>query len=120
MIEEEHTPADPQGKIDPRFMKINRYLCQHYNEAVTLRQLADIFEINPVYLSNMYSKHFSIPPIKHLQQIKMRKAQELLGTTDLCIKDISHHLGYISPSQFSGLFKRYFGCTPVQYRRKVT
>jgi len=55
--------------------------------------------------------------MKHLQVMRMKKASELLKETSISIKEIAVSLGYVSSSQFSLIFKRYFFCTPVEYRR---
>lgn len=105
------------GQIDLRMIKVNRYLRNHHEEVITLQQLADLIQCNPVYLSNTYSKIFNISPIKHLQKMKMTKAKALLNLTDMSVQKISQQVGYISASQFSDLFKKHHGVTPIQFRR---
>lgn len=105
------------GQMDPRLIKVNRYLRNHCEEAITLQQLADLIQCNPVYLSNMYSKIFHISPIQHLQKMKMENAKKLLSFTDMNVGEVSQRLGYASPSQFSDLFKRHYQVTPLQFRR---
>lgn len=111
------TPPDLHGQIDPRLIKINRYLRNHCEEVITLQQLADLIQCNPVYLSNMYSRVFHISPIKDLQKMKMEKAKKLLHSSDMSVGEVSQRLGYISASQFSDLFKRHYGVTPLLFRR---
>lgn len=106
------------GKIDTRLININRYIRHNYSEPITLTLLADLIQCNPVYLSNSYSKVFKISPIKHLLQIRMNKAEILLTSSNDSIATIASKLGYVSSSQFSYLFRRFHGMTPVQYRRK--
>ncbi|KAF6625156.1 helix-turn-helix transcriptional regulator [Paenibacillus sp. DRB1-1] len=106
------------NKIDPRLIKINQYLITHCEENITLHNLADLIQCNPVYLSNRYSKVFHISPIKHLQTMKMEKAKKLLCYTDMYISEVAQRLGYISASQFTNLFKRHFGITPLLFRKK--
>lgn len=107
----------PVGKIDRRLIVVNRYIRDHFMEPLTLQILAYQISCNPVYLSNTYSKIFGISPIKYLQKLKMAKACEWLVQTDWSIREISNKLGYVSNSQFAGLFKRYHGISPVEFRR---
>ncbi|PWW07338.1 AraC-like DNA-binding protein [Paenibacillus cellulosilyticus] len=111
------SPAMAQGKIDKRLIIVHRYIRLNYGEPLTLQLLADLINCNPVYLSNTYTKLFKITPMKYLQVTRMKKASELLKETNMSIKDITTHLGYVNNSQFSTIFKRYFSCTPVEYRR---
>lgn len=108
--------AAPTGRIDPRLLTVNRYIREHYMLPLTLQTLADLIQCNPVYLSNTYAKVFRISPIKYLQQLKMSKAQDWLLNTNWDISDIANRLGYVSSSQFTELFKRYYGETPTKYR----
>lgn len=110
---------EPSGKIDNRLIMVNRYIRQHYSDPLNLQILADLIMCNPIYLSNTYSKVFLIPPMKYLQNIRMKKARELLKNTKISIKDITVCLGYVSSSQFSSVFKHYNGCTPLEYRRSA-
>ncbi|KKJ75819.1 hypothetical protein WH95_16465 [Kiloniella litopenaei] len=54
-----------------------------------------------------------------LQQIRMELAINLLLETEESITDIALTVGYSNPSHFSQLFKRYYKCTPKQYRYKA-
>ncbi|WP_438431733.1 helix-turn-helix domain-containing protein [Gorillibacterium sp. sgz500922] len=109
-------PKAPSNRIDSRLIKVNRYLRQNHEKIITLQDLAALIDCNPVYLSNRYSMVFNMSPMKHLQQMKIEKAKELLATTKLKVSLISQRLGYISTSQFSLLFKRYTGYTPTEFR----
>ena len=102
--------------IDSRLIRINRYIRKNYAQPLTLVFLAEMIGCTPVYLSNTYSRVFKVPPIKHIQMIRMKMARELLIENDLTIKEIARSLGYISSSQFSVIFKRYYCSTPLEFR----
>lgn len=48
----------------------------------------------------------------------MRRAQELLETTFLSVKEIMAKVGVTDESHFVRDFKRFHGCTPAQYRAR--
>ena len=50
---------------------------------------------------------------------RMKKAKELLSTTDRSIRDIALAVGYSNISYFSRQFKRSQGKTPLEFRRSV-
>lgn len=111
-------PQDTQerkNRIDPRLIHVNRYIRKNYNLTLTLQDLAKIAGVHPTYLSNTYSKVFKISPIFFVNQLRMKKATELLGQP-LTLNKIASMLGYNSLSQFSSIFKRFFHKTPTQYR----
>ena len=48
----------------------------------------------------------------------MKKATELLVTTELTIDSISQEVGYQNPFVFSNAFTKWIGWRPSEYRRK--
>ncbi|MEZ9902999.1 AraC family transcriptional regulator [Vibrio breoganii] len=50
--------------------------------------------------------------------LKMNKAKELLLDSSNSIESIAFALNYISSANFCRAFKKYSGCTPLQYRQK--
>jgi AraC-like DNA-binding protein len=106
------------GFIDTRLLIVNRYIRKSYKEAITLDILGKLIHFNPVYLSNTYSKVFGIPPIKHLQLVRIEATKNLLVQTTDSIKEISTQVGYLSTWQLNHYFKRTVGITPIEYRLK--
>ncbi|WP_308722808.1 helix-turn-helix transcriptional regulator [Paenibacillus polysaccharolyticus] len=113
------TQQESQKKIDKRLIVVHRYIRKHFAEPLTLQILADLIECNPVYLSNSFSKIFDVSPMKYLQQVRMQRACTLLKESSMNIKELTTVIGYISNSQFSSIFKKYFSCTPAEYRRNA-
>lgn len=106
------------GQIDIRLIVVNRFIREHYYKPLSLQGLADLVECNPVYLSNTYSRVFDVSPIKHMRNIRMKKAEELVKNSSIRINCIASQLGYTSVSQFINLFKQYYSKSPMQYREQ--
>nr|QQZ47033.1 putative AraC-family transcriptional regulator [Escherichia coli] len=68
----------------------------------------------------IYNNHAIITFKKLLLDFKMKKAAELLKTTNKSITMISSELGYVYASYFIKVFKNYFGVTPKQFLKKFT
>ena len=54
---------------------------------------------------------------EYLQDIRLKKARQLLEETDLSVADIAEQVGYHNKGYFYKLFTRKYGVTPAQYRR---
>lgn len=104
------------GKMDKRLIYINRYIRKNYSNYVSLHDLADLINCSPSYLSNSYSHVFNISPIKHLQALRIEKAKKLLISGDENCSDIAYLIGYSSLAQFSTIFKKVTGFSPLNYR----
>ncbi|WP_442955700.1 helix-turn-helix transcriptional regulator [Paenibacillus sp. IITD108] len=107
------------SKFDTRIIKINRLIRRSYGQPLCLQYMADLISCHPTYLSNTYKKIFGISPIKHLQQIRLERAADLLQKEEFKITDISRRVGYISTSQFIEAFRKKYGCTPKLYQTRL-
>lgn len=57
--------------------------------------------------------------LDYLNGLRLRTARELLQQSNLTVAEIAQTVGIGDPGYFGRLFKRQFGDTPAQYRRKV-
>lgn len=52
----------------------------------------------------------------YLADYRMGRAAELLGRTEMTVRDIAAAVGYRQPAQFAKAFRRRYGCSPSEYR----
>lgn len=97
--------------------QVEQYIQTHYQEDLTLTDLADIAYLNPNYLSNMFSSVTGCTLNKYIKNIRMQKAQELLLNTNMKITDISESVGFHNTSYFCKSFQKMFGTTPERFRQ---
>ena len=62
---------------------------------------------------------WDVAALTHHVKEGIAKAKELLGTTDLGVKDVSLACGYADSSYFARVFKRLVGQTPSDYRQSI-
>ena len=48
----------------------------------------------------------------------MRKASELLTGSRISVSEVTEQVGYINQSKFAAAFKKQFGISPLEYRRR--
>jgi AraC-like DNA-binding protein len=65
------------------------------------------------YLLENYNKTF----IELKNEARMSYAKNKLLYTNLSITEISELIGYSSIEHFTNAFKRYFGLSPLKYRK---
>ncbi len=98
---------------------IRLYINEHYAEGLTLKILADVFYLHPIYLSHIFKEKTGTNYLDYLTEIRMEKAKEFLKNQEYKIYNISQKVGYENPCYFSKLFKNYTGMTPKKYRDSV-
>lgn len=62
----------------------------------------------------------SYSPNEYVRIIRLKKAAELLKTTELNISEIAYKVGFNDPFYFSRCFKEQFDVTPTQFRNNKT
>ena len=94
------------------------YLDNHFNEKISLDQIAKNMYLSPFYISKIFKSETGDTPINHLIRVRMERARELLDQKkDASIQDIALCVGYDDAYHFSKLFKKHFGQSPSQYRK---
>ena len=95
------------------------YMKAHYADKITLGTVAGYVSFNPEYFSRMFMKETGLNFVTYLNNLRMRKAVELLEKTDKKIYEIAEQVGYSSVSYFSTAFKKTFGQNPNEYQLQV-
>ncbi|MBD7971214.1 helix-turn-helix transcriptional regulator [Paenibacillus gallinarum] len=93
------------------------YIFNHIFGQISIKDLADMVHLNPVYLSQLFKKETNKPLGKYIQDEKIKEAQKLLIHSEHSVADICMLLQFNDQSYFSSMFKKYTGLTPNQYRR---
>lgn len=95
------------------------YIIRHYNEAITQSDVAEALGITPAYLSNIFHENTGESYMRFLTRIRMSQAALLLRSDEkLTIQQIAEMTGYLSDKHFIGVFKKFFGVTPNEFRRE--
>lgn len=82
----------------------------------TVDMLADKLKISRTALSAKCKTYFSLTPNEVIRDVRLRKAVELMKTTDMNIQQISIEIGIADQRYFSRVFKQKYGVTPSEYR----
>lgn len=109
-----------QSKIemeDNRIAKTVLYIRKHLNEAIELEKLAEISCLSKDHFIRLFKKELGTTPLQYINQKKIEKAQLLLITEELAVKEIAFQLAFENYSYFNRLFKKITGVTPQEYRR---
>lgn len=100
--------------------QIVNYFDDHYNEKISLDQIAENMYLSPFYISKIFKSETGDTPIRHLINIRLEKAKELLveGYSG-SIQEVAASVGYEDAYHFSKLFKKRYGISPSQARKKA-
>jgi AraC-like DNA-binding protein len=98
--------------------KIINYLNENYENKISLDQIAHNMYLSPVYISKIFKEETGESPINYLIKIRLEKARDILLNSDSgSIKSIANSVGYEDVYNFSKLFKKYYGISPLYYKK---
>ena len=90
----------------------------YFQEGLSLSDVAQAVHVSPVYLSIMFKKERNINFSSFLTEVRMKKAMELLRSSDLKSYEVAERVGYSNPQYFSVCFKKYSGCSPSEFKKQ--
>jgi len=99
---------------DPRILGICQSLQQQPDDASTLADWAERFQVNVKTIQRLFLAQTGMTFGQWRQQARLLRALELLAGGERII-DIALSLGYESPSAFSTMFRKHFGRMPSQF-----
>ena len=112
--------VNPEG--DQSATKIVRdalnYIKKHYNENISLTDVAEHVNVNKSYLCDVFKKEQKVTILQYMTNLRIEKAKELLLHTDMKMYEISVEVGYNDYTYFSQIFKRNTGSTLSEFRKK--
>ena len=109
--------AQPKAEInDDRIQKVLSYIRKNIYKTIDIDSLAAISYLSKDPFIRLFRKEVNNTPLQYINQKKIEKAQLILITDSMPIKNISYLLAYEDHSYFNRLFKKLTGVTPQQYR----
>ena len=93
-------------------------LNQYHRASLTIAELASHIGLHRSYLTRLFKDQFRISPQDFLIQVRMHKAKDLLQQTDFPVTVIGSSVGYADVFTFSKTYKKFFGRSPTQERKR--
>ncbi len=81
--------------------------------------LAALISLSPSRFRHLFKAETGMTPARYLKEFRLRKAERMLQTTFLSVKQIVKLIGLGSHSNFVHDFRRIHGMTPTAYRRLI-
>ncbi|WP_406944976.1 helix-turn-helix domain-containing protein [Halobacillus sp. SY10] len=109
---------DENPKHSPLVERTQKHIFQNLTKDLTLKGIAETLNVNPNYLSGIFTKEKGVSITQFINQQRVKEAKELLCITQHSLMDISILLGYNSQSYFTRVFKSIEGIGPKEFRQK--
>ncbi|MGE7911601.1 AraC family transcriptional regulator [Lysinibacillus xylanilyticus] len=94
------------------------YLHAHYQEKISLENLAAHVFLSREECSRFFKKMVGMTPFTYLLHYRLRKSMELLRDSEQSITTIATTTGFSTVSYYIEKFKKYTGYSPHVYRKQ--
>ncbi|UKS26912.1 response regulator [Paenibacillus sp. HWE-109] len=99
------------------FAQMVKYIDNHYQDELYLKDLSVKFLINQVYCCQLFKKVLGKTFSGYVTDLRIKKACELLKRSELSIEEIATKVGYFDYYYFNKVFKKQCGITPTKFRK---
>lgn len=101
-----------------RLQPVLQYVEQHLDDRLLVEKCSQLVNMSYYYFVKYFKKAMGVSFTDFMQQKRIRKAEQLLLTTELSIIEIGEQIGMQNMSHFYKLFKRLNGHSPNDFRKK--
>ncbi|MCL6603801.1 MAG: AraC family transcriptional regulator [Paenibacillus sp.] len=107
------------NKQEDLIRKINGIVEEKYADPnLSLNAIAQELDLSPSHLGRIY-KHMTMETLVDVvNRTRVEKSAELLNRTTESVSEIAEKTGFTNTSYFYRMFKKYYGLTPNDYRKK--
>jgi AraC-like DNA-binding protein len=107
----------PSTAETERFQRVYAYLIAHYQQDISLEQMAAVANLTPSSFCRYFKKITRKTLVDVLTEFRVKHACQLLTTTDKPVADICFESGFGNVSYFNQEFKKAMGCNPLAYKK---
>ncbi|WP_157325778.1 AraC family transcriptional regulator [Paenibacillus anseongensis] len=98
--------------------KMTAFIHGNYENKITLEHIATSGSTSRTHCCKLFAQYLGQTPNEYLTNYRLKKSCELLMGTARSISDIALSCGFQSASYFSFVFRKEFGKTPNDYRKR--
>ena len=91
-------------------------MIENSHRQIDIPQIATNLGTSYSWFRKTFKEYTGFSPAQYFQELKLRKAKELLSETNLSIKEIAYKLDFSSYEYFLSFFRKKVGVTPTEYR----
>lgn len=102
--------------ISPVVKQVLQHIDDRYAEELSLKTLSYMYNINPVYLGQLFQKEVHFTFSDYLNKTRIKQAKRMLAETHYRMSEIAEQVGYWDKSYFYKQFKKHVGVSPKEYR----
>ena len=98
--------------------KVIDYVEENFQKNITLTDVAKATGFSVYYFAHYFKKAMGVGFWEYLSSFRTEKVKQMLAVSDQKIIDIALSCGFNSLKTFNRVFKKYSGCSPLNYKKQ--
>lgn len=115
--------VERKGRHNPKLRPGQREMIaiarDHFANGTGVNEVAHLLGVSYPTLHRTFKSLTGISPKAYSDQFRMARAEALLGTNRLTVKEIAAELGFNSSNHFSAAFKQQYGLSPRNWLDQI-
>ncbi len=90
------------------------WLRANYTRPMNVEALAELVHMSPSSFHQHFKDMTSMSPLQYQKVLRLQEARRLMAATLMDVGAAGRQVGYVSTSQFTREYGRYFGSSPTK------
>jgi AraC-like DNA-binding protein len=109
------TARPSAGTVRLEIHRAIQYLHDHYDERLTVANLAAVAGISPPHFSRLFRRETGHSPLEYLIRVRIQRSRILLRSGTDSVTSVALKCGFATPSHFTDCFRKQCGISPSEY-----
>ena len=116
----DQSPSPAKNQYNTLWVRqLLQFINENYSRTVTLEEMAGYTNMSKSYMCRCVKRVFRTTPLEFVTRYRLSRAVNLIESTNKKLVDISYETGFSNVNRFTTIFKKYYACTPQQYRKNM-
>ena len=112
----QHSPSPDRRFLDTFLKAMEKHMS---NTNLKIEDLGDEVGLSRVQLYRKEKALMGMTPVEILRETRLKRAMQLLKTTDKTVSEIANEVGFATPGYFSSCFKKQYDKYPTDIREEM-
>jgi len=95
-----------------------KYIQENYKKNITLTELAEYVRLSKNHLCMLFKQEIGENFTDYVNKLRINEAKILILEKNFQVKEASYEVGINNERYFCKLFKKYTGCSPMEYKNR--
>ena len=117
LIPEEKTQGKAKKSELAQIARSLEYVGDFCDRPLKISELAEVCHMSETHFRRLFVSCMGIHPNDYINQMRIKKACELLKKTNQSVAEISMKCGFCSSATFNRNFRKFMGTTPNEWKK---